>query len=68
MRAVTAQGRATAWLLGLLPVGVGCFILTQDELRDAMLFTLLGHVFLAISLALDGLAIFTLTKITRIDP
>ncbi|HEV3087879.1 MAG TPA: type II secretion system F family protein [Candidatus Elarobacter sp.] len=68
VKAITAQGRATAWLLGLLPLGVGAFVLTQDELRDAMLYTLLGHIFLGISMALDALAIFALTRITRIDP
>ena len=67
IRAITAQGRATAWLLGLLPVGVGAFVLTQDELRDSMLLTNVGHIFLAVSLGLDALAIFALTKITRID-
>lgn len=67
IRAITAQGRATAWLLGMLPIGVGAFVLTQDELRDSMLLTTMGHLFLALSLGLDGLAIFALTKITRID-
>jgi tight adherence protein B len=67
VRAITAQGRATAWLLGLLPIGVGAFVLTQDELRASMLFTTIGHIFLALSLGLDALAIFTLTKITSID-
>lgn len=66
--AATAQGRATAWLLGLLPVAVGAFILTQAELRDAMLFTSLGRILLAASLALDLIAILSLFHITRIDP
>jgi tight adherence protein B len=66
--AVTAQGRATAWLLGLLPIGVGGFVMTQAELRDAMLFTLIGQLFLAASLGLDALAIFALFRITKIDP
>lgn len=66
--AITAQGRATAWLLGLLPVGVGAFVLTQDELRNAMLFTMLGRLLLGVALGLDVLAIFALTRITKIDP
>ena len=66
--AVTAQGRATAWLLGLLPVGMGCFILTQGELRDAMLNTMLGRLLLAVALALDAMAIYSLSKIATIDP
>jgi tight adherence protein B len=67
VRAITAQGRATAWLLGALPLVVGGFILTQAELRDSMLYTTIGHIFLAISMGLDALAIFSLTRITRID-
>ena len=67
VRAVTAQGRATAWLLGLLPLGVGAFTATQDELRVAMLTTLVGQIFLGTALALDAIAIFVLTRITRID-
>jgi tight adherence protein B len=67
VRAVTAQGRATAWLLGLLPLGVGAFTATQDELRAAMLGTLVGQIFLGTAIALDALAIFVLTRITRID-
>lgn len=66
--AITAQGRATAWLLGLMPIGVGSFVLTQAELREAMLFTTLGRIFLAGALGLDALAIVCLMKITRIDP
>jgi tight adherence protein B len=68
VRAITAQGRATAWLLGLLPIVVGAFMLTQGELRDSMLFTLLGRIFLAAALALDVLAIVSLVRITKIDP
>jgi tight adherence protein B len=68
VRAVTAQGRATAWLLGLLPLGVGAFAITQDDLRSAMLTTLIGQIFLGTALGLDALAIFVLTRITRIDP
>jgi tight adherence protein B len=67
--AITAQGRATGWLLGLLPVGVGTFIVvSQPSLRDAMLHTPVGQIFLGIALGLDALAIFTLMKITKIDP
>ena len=67
--AITAQGRATGWLLGLLPLGLGVFlVVAEPQLRDAMLFTLIGRIFLAIALGLDGLAIFSLMKIVNIDP
>lgn len=67
--AITAQGRATGWLLGLLPIGLCIFlVVAEPELRNAMLFTLIGRILLAIALALDGLAIFFLMKIVNIDP
>jgi len=67
VKAITAQGRATAWLLGLLPLVIGAVIATQDELRDPMLHSLVGQILLAIALGLDALAIFCLVKITKID-
>lgn len=67
--AVTAQGRATGWLLGMLPIGVGLFVvISQPMLRGAMLQTTLGQVLLAIALALDALAVYFLLKITKVDP
>lgn len=68
VKAITAQGRATAWLLGLLPLAIGGFVASQDELRGAMLGTLLGQIFLGIAFGLDALAIFCLMRITKIDP
>jgi len=67
VRAITAQGRATAWLLGLLPIVIGAVIATQDELRDPMLHTIIGKLLLGIALGLDALAIFCLIRITKID-
>jgi tight adherence protein B len=67
--AITAQGRATGWLLGLLPIGLGVFlIVAEPQLRDAMLFTLIGRILLAVALGLDFLAIISLMKIVNIDP
>jgi tight adherence protein B len=66
--AITAQGRATAWLLGLLPLLVGGFVLGQGQLRDAMLETTIGRILLAVALTLDALAVASLAKIARIDP
>jgi tight adherence protein B len=67
VKAITAQGRATAWLLGMLPLVIGAVIATQDELRDPMLHSIIGQILLGIALGLDALAIFCLVKITKID-
>jgi tight adherence protein B len=65
---ITAQGRATGWLLGLIPIGVGLFlIVAEPQLRDSSLHTTIGQFFLATSLGLDGLAIFTLLRITNLN-
>jgi tight adherence protein B len=67
--AITAQGRATGWLLGLLPVALGGFlVVVEPTLRQAMLFTPLGQLFLGIALGLDALSIFSIMKIVQIDP
>jgi tight adherence protein B len=67
--AITAQGRATGWLLGLLPLGVGIFIITAEPmLRDSMLGTPIGRILLGVSLGLDTLAIYSLMQIVKIEP
>jgi tight adherence protein B len=67
--AVTAQGRATGWLLGLLPVALGAFlVVAEPTLRESMLFTPIGQLFLAVALGLDALSIFSIMKIVQIDP
>lgn len=68
VNAITAQGRATGWLLGLIPIAVGLFlVVAEPQLRDSSLHTPLGQTFLAASLGLDALAIFTLMRITKLD-
>ena len=66
--AITSQGRATAWLLGLLPVSIGAFImLTQPAYRAITLGTGIGRAGLLIALALDALAVVVLMRITKVD-
>jgi tight adherence protein B len=66
--AITSQGRATAWLLGMLPLAIGAFILTtQPAYREISLGTGFGRTGLLTALVLDGLAVFVLLRLTRID-
>ncbi len=66
--ALTAQGRGSAWIIGALPLVVGGFVLlTQPDLRDALLNTFPGHIALGIVVVLEGLAIFALVKILQFD-
>ena len=63
-----AQSRATAWLLGLLPLFMCAFILlTQPEMRSAALTTGLGQTLLALGIALDAAAVFFLVRLTKLD-
>jgi tight adherence protein B len=67
--AITAQGRATGWLLGLLPIALGGFlVVAEPTLRASMLFTPVGQLFLGVALLLDALSIFSIMKIVEIDP
>lgn len=66
--ALTAQGRAGAWIIGALPVGVGAFVLgTQPEMAHALLGTFIGHIMLCIVAILEGLAAFSLSKILNFN-
>lgn len=66
--ALTAQGRASAFVLGGLPLFILAFILlTQPTLRNATLLTTVGHVTLFLCLGLDAAAIFVLLKMSRFD-
>jgi len=66
--ALTAQGRAGAWIIGALPVGIGGFVLgTQPEMSHALLGTFIGHIMLGLVVVLEGLAAFSLSKILNFN-
>jgi tight adherence protein B len=68
MNALTAQGRFGAFIIGGLPVLVGGFVvLTQPEMGGALENTTPGHIALIIVAILEGLAIYTLSRILRFD-
>jgi tight adherence protein B len=66
--ALTAEGRASAVILALLPIGLGAFIvLAQPKMGHALLFTTIGHFALVIIGILEILGIVTLLKILQVD-
>ncbi len=68
MGALTAQGRFGAAIIGALPVLVGGFVVaTQKEMGDALMHTFPGHIALGIFVVLEGLAIYSLSRILRFD-
>ncbi len=68
MSALTAQGRFGAGIIGLLPVLVGGFVMyTQPDMRAALFGTVPGWCCLGGVVVLESLAIFSLSKILRLD-
>jgi len=68
MGALTAQGRFGAFIIGALPVLVGGFVVfTQPEMGNALLHTTPGLIVLGIALALELMAIYTLSRILKFD-
>jgi len=68
MSALTAQGRFGAGIIGLLPILVGGFVMyTQPDMRQALVGTVPGWYCLGGVAVLEGLAIFSLSKILRLD-
>lgn len=68
IRAMTAEGRASALILALLPPMLAGFItLTQPAMGRALLLTGMGHGALVIVAILEGLGIFSLLKILQVD-
>jgi tight adherence protein B len=68
MSALTAQGRFGAVIIGALPVLVGGFVVaTQADMRDALFHTEVGWGCLGGVVVLEGLAIFSLSKILQLD-
>jgi tight adherence protein B len=66
--ALTAEGRMSAWVLMLIPVGLGLFIVTtQQTMADALMYTPLGHVVLGIVLGLEVGAFLWLKALLRIN-
>jgi tight adherence protein B len=68
MSALTAQGRFGACIIGGLPILVGGFVvLTQPDMGNALENTTPGHIALGIVALLEGLAIYSLSRILRFD-
>jgi tight adherence protein B len=68
MRALTAEGRMTAWVIALLPVIVGGLIVSfQPAMRVALLATSIGHIVMVVVAALELGGIMMLRQIMRFE-
>lgn len=65
---LTAEGRMSAWVLMLIPIGLGVFIFaTQPEMSHALFFTFLGHIVLIVISVFEILGFFWVKRILRVD-
>ncbi|HEY0394715.1 MAG TPA: type II secretion system F family protein [Candidatus Elarobacter sp.] len=68
MRALTAEGRMTAWVIALLPVIVGVLIVgLNPTMRHALVFTGIGHMVMVFVLLLEGAGIAMLRRIMQFE-
>jgi tight adherence protein B len=68
MRALTAEGRMTAWVIALLPVIVGLMIVgLNPTMRRALFFTDTGHLVLFGVAFLEGSGIMWLRRLMRFE-
>ena len=66
--ALTAEGRASAAILSALPPFLSFFIsLTEPAMGHALFFTFPGHIALGIVAVLEGLGVFTLMNMLKVD-
>lgn len=65
---LTGEARMSAWVISLLPVGVGLFIaVTQPQMRAALIGTPIGHASLIAFVALELLGVVAIRHAMRFD-
>jgi tight adherence protein B len=68
IKSLIGESVAGAWVLGALPLLVGGYILlAQPGMRSAMIGTAIGHLGLILFTVLEGLGIFTLSRLLAFD-
>lgn len=66
--ALTGEARAGAWVIGVLPIFVGGFVmLTQSIMRVAMIGTTIGHIGFGLFVVLEGLGVLTLRQLLQFE-
>ena len=68
MKALTAEGRASGWIISILPVLMGLYVFfTQPHIHDAMLNTAIGRGSIMLAVALEAVGVFAVMQIIKID-
>ena len=65
---LTAEGRMSAWVLLLIPIGLGLFIfMTQANMAHALFYTAIGHIVLLVISGLELFGYFWVTKLLQVE-
>lgn len=68
MRALTAEGRMTAWVIALLPIIVGVLIIGLNKvMRHALIGTDVGHLVMVLVAFLEGAGVLILQRIMKFE-
>lgn len=68
MRALTAEGRMTAWVISLLPIIVGVLIIGLNaKMRHALVFTGIGHLVMVFVVLLELAGVMMLKRIMKFE-
>jgi tight adherence protein B len=68
VKAVTSEARYSSYVIAALPVLVlGVIMWIQPDMRDALLHTWLGKLAIVTSFVLDGLALYVMSAMAKVD-
>jgi tight adherence protein B len=68
IKALTAEGRASGWIISILPIAIGLFIFsTQPTMRDSMLHSPIGLGSIVLAAVLEAIGVFLVIQIVKID-
>jgi tight adherence protein B len=68
VKAVTSEARYSSYVIGALPLLVLAFIMAvEPDMRDALIHTWLGKLAIAVSLVFDGLALYVMAAMAKVD-
>lgn len=68
VRALTAEGRISAWIMGLMPVFVlAAIILINPDYIEPLYTTMIGRIMVGGAVVLMGLGVFWMVKIVSIE-
>lgn len=68
VRALSAEGRMSAWILGALPVALFFYMLVANRPYVSVLYTTLpGYILLALAMVLLGIGTFAMAKLVKVE-